>query len=136
MSEQLTTKKSVFDFDKLEKVSVEVKYDAPVALTDRADLAKFKDEELLLFANKHLRSEAKKAARASIQGLNAAVVMQFIAKWRDMPQFSGIAKRSEQTKAILVEIKTKYPPLLEVLKEMSAAASAKEEDDDDNESDE
>jgi hypothetical protein len=130
---KLTAKKRVFDLDKFEKVTKEVQYEAPVALTDVSQLANIESARLLSLVNKGLSREALMNAKNSIEGVSTSLIMKFIAGFRMLPQFATSKDdRKKQTAEVLSFIRS-FPPIMEQLKAAALASTPEDEENEDNE---
>lgn len=135
-------KRRVFDLDKFERVTVEVKYSVPAPLTDVSQVSSIPAEQLLKVVNAGLKRQALLDAKASIKGTSPKIVNQMVNAWRFLPPYSDLVKkdangdvtaesRKAQTQAIFAFIKSQ-PAILDALKAASLAATD-EDDEEENE---
>ena len=131
--DERTVSKSIFNLETLEEEKVKKNYKVWQA-TSVAELQQVSHEDLLRCWNKGKVAEAREEALKSIEGPSTDVIMAFIKQFRQLDEFSKIENRSEQTKAILTQVKA-VPFLLNGLNQMIAkAAQEEEEEDGENES--
>lgn len=139
---QKVAKKKVFDLDKFEKATVEVKYNVPAPLTSMDQVLNLDEKQVLSIMNLGLARDAWKNARNAIQGVSPKIINQFVNVWRMLPPYSEMVEKDEsgavtkdsrrkQTQAIYAFIKSQES-ILNSLKQAAANASNDEDEDEDD----
>lgn len=82
----LTVKKSIFDLEKMEKVSVEKSYTVPPPITEDG-LASVSTADMVIAWNKYQSSKARKDAKDSITGANPKIITDFLRGYKILPMF-------------------------------------------------
>lgn len=139
-------KRRVFDLDKFEKVTKEVKFTLPEKLTSIEQVQAMDAEKVLKLVNAGMNREALIEAKNSIQGVNLKAVNQMVNTFRLLPPYSGMAvkdangevtkeSKKTQTQAIYAFIKSNEA-ILTMLKDAMTAGSDEEEEEEDSEENE
>lgn len=139
-------KRRVFDLEKFEKVTKEVKYNIPSPLKTIEEVQALDSEKVLKLVNAGLKRMAMVEAKNSIQGVNLKAVNQMVNTFRLLPPYSGMAEKDSngevtkeskktQTQAIYAFIKSNEA-ILQMLKDaMTATSTEEEEEEEENEGD-
>lgn len=137
-------KRRVFDLDKFEKVTKEVKYDIPTPLKTIEEVQALDSEKVLKLVNAGLKRMAMVDAKNSIAGVNLKAVNQMVNTFRLLPPYSGMAQKDAsgeitkeskkaQTQAIYAFIKSNEA-ILTMLRDAMTATTDEDEDEEENES--
>lgn len=127
---EYTAKKSVFDIDKLERVTEEKKYKVD-NITNVEQLDALPLDQKLALVNLGLQRQNLLAAKSEITGYNAKAINTFINSLRFMVQFKAIKDRGEQTKAIMDYVR-KTAGMMEALKAMGSEPETSDSEDDED----